>query len=170
MTRTATDLATDFKAAFREHPAGIALITAATPDGPVGLTASSVASVAVDPAALVFSVTRTTGSAGLILEANSFLVHLLDARHAAIAQEFAVSGGERFTEAQGWRTLATGEPHLASARVALRSRSLQQVPVGSSMLVVAEVLGIRTPEAPPEGGQEPMIYIDRAFRRAGAPL
>lgn len=168
MTLTALDLATEFKAAFREHPAGIALITASTPEGPVGLTASSVASVAVDPAALVFSVTRTTGSAGLILAADSFLVHLLDAPHAGIAQEFAVSGGERFTETQGWRTLGTGEPHLASARVALRSRSMQQIPVGSSMLVVAEVLDIVTAE--PTAPAEPLIYVDRTFRRAGTPL
>jgi flavin reductase (DIM6/NTAB) family NADH-FMN oxidoreductase RutF len=168
MTPTTVNLATDFKAAFREHPAGIALITARSPEGPVGLTASSVASVAIDPAALVFSVTRTTGSAGLILAAESFLVHLLDARHAAIAGAFAVSGGERFTPEQGWATLATGEPHLAEARVALRCRSLQQVPVGSSMLVVSEVLDIHTAEQP--GGGVPLIYHDRTFRAVGDPI
>ena len=33
-----------FKDAFRAHPAGIAVLTAQGPDGPVGLTASSVSS------------------------------------------------------------------------------------------------------------------------------
>ncbi|MFA5607204.1 MAG: flavin reductase, partial [Leucobacter sp.] len=37
------------KQAFREHPTGVALITAQSEDGPVGLTASSVASVGIDP-------------------------------------------------------------------------------------------------------------------------
>ncbi|GAA1324453.1 flavin reductase family protein [Leucobacter albus] len=165
----ATDLATQFKAAFRYHPAGVALITAATPEGPVGLTASSVASVAVDPAALVFSVTRTTGSAGLILAADTFLVHLLDADHAGVAQEFAVSGGERFTPEQGWGALPTGEPHLRSARSALRARTLQQIPVGDSMLVVAEVLEIHTGSADP-AASAPMVYRDRAFTRLGERL
>lgn len=168
MTLTSTDLATDFKAAFREHPAGIALITADSSAGPVGLTASSVASVAVDPAALVFSVTRATGSAGVILAADTFLVHLLDARHADIAGEFAISGGERFTAEQGWTTLSTGEPHLTTARVALRCRSLQQVPVGSSTLVVSEVLDIHV--APTPETALPLIYHDRTFRGAGDPL
>lgn len=162
---TAVDLTAQFKDAFREHPAGIALITATTPEGPVGLTASSVASVSADPAALVFSVTRTTGSAGLILAADTLLVHLLDAHHADIAREFAVSGGERFTEAQGWTELATGEPHLAGSRSALRCRSLTQVPVGGSMLVVAEVLDIH----PGESGH-PMVYRDRTFLGVGAAL
>ena len=163
------DLAAALKLAFRFHPAGVALITAMTAEGPVGLTASSVASVAVEPAALSFSVTRTTGSAGLILAAESFLVHLLDAEHAGIAGEFAVSGGERFTEAQGWATLPTGEPHLASARVALRGRALQQIAVGDSMLVVAEVLEAVVP-ADSTSAPTPMVYRDRAFTALGERL
>jgi len=165
MSGTDVTLAEQFKTAFREHPAGIALITALTPEGPVGLTASSVASVSVEPTALVFSVTRTTGSAGLILAADSFLVHLLDARHAAIAAEFAVSGGDRFTEAQGWDALPTGEPHLRGVRAALRGTALHTVAVGGSMLVVAEVTEIHTAPA-----GEPMVYLDRTFRGVAAAL
>ncbi|UOQ58645.1 flavin reductase family protein [Leucobacter allii] len=147
------------KRAFRDHPAGIALITAETPAGPVGLTASSVASVGIDPPALSFSVTRATGSAGGILGADSYLVHLLDARHAAIAQSFAVSGAERFTPEQGWQRLETGEPYLPASRVALRCRTLHSLGVGSSVIVVAEVL-----EAAFGDAAEPMVYLNREFR------
>ncbi|GAB2551827.1 flavin reductase family protein [Leucobacter ruminantium] len=147
------------KRAFREHPTGVALITAQTPDGPVGLTASSVASVGIDPPAVSFSVTRATGSAGGILGADSYLIHLLDGRHADIAGSFAVSGSERFTERQGWRALPTGEPYLPDTRVALRCRTLHSLGVGSSVIVVAEVLGAEFGEA-----AEPMVYLDRAFR------
>jgi len=147
------------KSAFREHPAGVALITAQTPEGPVGLTASSVASVGIDPAALSFSVTRATGSAGGILAADTYLVHLLDARHAAIGAAFAVSGSERFTPEQGWTTLPTGEPHLPSTRVALRCRTLHSLGVGASVVVVAEVL-----DAVFGDSADPMVYLDRAFR------
>ena len=153
------------KQAFRDHPAGVGLITAQTPEGPVGLTVSSVASVAVDPPALSFSVTRATGSAGGVLHADSFVVHLLDSRHAEIAQTFAVSGTERFTPEQGWETLATGEPLLRDVRVALRCRSLHQLEVGSSVIVVAGVLDAHFGET-----GEPMAYIDRTFRGLGEKL
>lgn len=146
------------KAAFRTHPAGVAIITAAGPDGPVGLTASSVSSVSVDPAAIVFSVTRATGSAGAILAAESFVVHLIDDEHSALAQSFAVSGAARFTPEQGWETLPTGEPHLPGARVAMRSRPIQSVPVGSSTVVIAEVLEVLHG---PVG--RPLVYLDRRF-------
>jgi nucleoside-diphosphate-sugar epimerase len=102
--------AQSFKNAFREHPAGVAVITAITPEGPVGLTASSVASVAVDPPALSFSVTRATGSAGALLSADTYVVHLLGTQHIDVAEAFARSGAPRFTPEQGFTTLPTGEP------------------------------------------------------------
>ncbi|WEK61835.1 MAG: flavin reductase family protein [Candidatus Microbacterium colombiense] len=155
---TPSEVGEGLKAAFRTHPAGVAIITASTPEGPVGLTASSVASVAVDPAAIVFSVTRATGSAGAILSAGSFVVHLIDDEHSALAQNFAVSGADRFTPEQGWSTLPTGEPHLDTARAALRCRALQTVPVGTSTVVIAEVLEVI---AGPQG--RPVVYFDRRF-------
>lgn len=150
------------KRAFREHPTGVALITAQTAGGPVGLTASSVASVGIDPPAISFSVTRATGSAGGILGAESYLVHLLDTRHADIARSFAVSGAERFTSEQGWTELPTGEPYLPASRVALRCRTLHSLGVGASVIVVAEVLDARFGDA-----HEPMVYHDREFRALG---
>ncbi|MCE0509217.1 flavin reductase family protein [Microbacterium sp. KKR3/1] len=157
-TPVPTPVGDRLKDAFRTHPAGVAIITASTPAGPVGLTASSVASVAVDPAAIVFSVTRATGSAGAILGADTFVVHLIDDEHSALAQSFAVSGSERFTAEQGWSELETGEPYLASARAALRCRALQTVAVGSSTVVIAEVLDVI---AGPQG--RPLVYLDRRF-------
>lgn len=157
-----SDLALAFKDAFREHPAGIALITAIGPDGPVGLTASSVASVGLDPIALSFSVIASAGSAGSILRADTLVVHLLDAANVPVAREFAYSGGERFSPAQGWQSLPTGEPWLPAAPVALQCRPLQLVPVGPSTLVVAEVLALH------EGRRSsPMAYHDRVFRTLG---
>ena len=146
------------KRSFREHPAGVSLITAHTPAGPVGLTASSVASVGIDPPAISFSVTRATGSAGGILNAETYLVHLLDARHADLAQSFAISGSERFTAEQGWEALPTGEPHLPGARAALRCRTMHSLAVGSSVIVVAEVL-----DAVFGDSAAPLVYVDRKF-------
>lgn len=146
------------KQAFREHPTGVALITAQSDEGPVGLTASSVASVGIDPPALSFSVTRATGSAGGILQADTYLVHLLDQRHAALASSFAISGAERFTSDQGWRNLDTGEPHLPDVRAALRCRTLHSIAVGSSVVVVAEVIDAIFGDA-----ADPMVYHEREF-------
>lgn len=156
---SAPTVAESFKAVFRHHPSAVALITASTERGPVGLTASSVASVALDPPALSFSVTRATGSAGGLLNAESLLVHLLADTQVEVAEAFAHSGRARFTAEQGWSRLETGEPYLPEARAALRGRALHIVPVGSSSLVIAEILEVHIgPPAPP------LLYHDRRYR------
>ncbi len=129
------------KGAFRRYPTGVAVISAAGPEGPVGLTASSVASVSLAPPALSFSV-MATRSAAALLAAPSFVVHLLGAAHAALARDFARTGGPRFTPDQGWGTLPTGEPILPGALAALRGTPLHRVPVGDSTLVVANVVEV----------------------------
>ncbi|MGF3054993.1 flavin reductase family protein [Microbacterium sp. YY-01] len=149
-----------FKAAFRHHPAGVALVTAQTPRGPVGLTLSSVASVSADPAVLVFSVTRATGSAGGVLHAPSMLVHFLNHDQAELAEAFARTGAPRFTPEQQWQELPTGEPYLASARAALRCRIRQTVAVGGSALILADVLDVL-----PGRVSDALLYHDRRFDR-----
>lgn len=149
-----------FKSAFREHPAGVAVISAMSPAGPVGLTASSVASVAVDPMTLSFSVTRANGSAGGLLEAQTISVHLLAEHHVDLADAFARSGAPRFTPEQGWSAFDDGEPLLDDARATLLCRITHIIKVGSSSVVLAEVLDVRIGEPAP-----PLIYHDRRFRR-----
>lgn len=157
-----SDLVADFKTAFRHHPAGIALVTAATATGPVGLTASSVASVALDPTSLVFSVTRATGTAGALLGAHSLVVHFLGAQHEELAHQFATSGGPRFTPDQPWERLPTGEPFLPDARAAMRAVPTHVVPVGSSSLVVAEVVEVRL--GPPSPA---LVWFDLGYHAIG---
>ena len=155
---SAQSLVADFTGAFRAHPAGVALITAATDAGPVGLTASSVSSVSIDPPTLSFSVTKSGGSAGGVLQADSFVVHLLAESHAPLALAFATSGAERFTDEQGWETLETGEPHLPTAPAAIRARVVEVLSIGSSRLILAEVLSVhRGPSA------APLVYQNRGF-------
>ncbi|WP_309082252.1 flavin reductase family protein [Zhihengliuella sp.] len=156
-----------FRRAFRSHPAGISIVTAmvpasddGAPAGPVGITASSVASVAVDPAVLSFSVSGGR-SARRLLEADHVVVHLVAAEQLDAVQAFATPGAERFAEGEWYRT-ADGDPVLAGVPWALRCRILERLPIGGSVLVAAEVLEVL------EGAGEgtPLVYRDGAFHTA----
>lgn len=148
----------DFRDAFRTHPAGVALITATVDGEPAGLTLSSLTSLSLDPLAVAFSFSRTTGSAGKVLAAPSYVIHLLGEFHAELAKSFATSEGRRFTTDQEWTYLDTGEPYLRSAPHAFRARTLESVPVGESRMIAAEILD----SIPgPESGR--LVYQDRAF-------
>jgi flavin reductase (DIM6/NTAB) family NADH-FMN oxidoreductase RutF len=153
------NIAEAYKAAFRGHPAGVAVITADTPDGPAGLTASSVASVAVDPPVLVFSLSTNSGSAGAVLGAPVFVVHLLHSGGVELARRFAATGAPTPEEAGVWDRLPSGDWYLPAAASALRCRPLSTTPIGSSTVVVAEVLDIVI------GNDlgEPLVYHNREF-------
>jgi len=151
-------IADAYKSAFRGHPAGVAVITADGPDGPTGLTASSVASVAVDPPVLVFSLSTNSGSAGVVLGAPVFVVHLVDSRGVDLAKRFAATGSPAADDPI-WGTLPSGDHYLPSAATALRCRPLSTTPIGSSTVVVAEVLDIVVGL---ERG-EPLVYHNREF-------
>ncbi|MCJ8506225.1 flavin reductase family protein [Kocuria flava] len=148
-----------FKAAFAHHPAGVAVITARGPEGPVGLTASSVSSVSVDPPILGFSLQARRGSAAVVAEAPSFLVHLLDAEDLALAQSFAVSGAPRFGADMPWEELPTGEPRLLGVGRVLRAVPLARIKAGPALVfnaAVVDVLGA-------ESSGSPLVYHRRRF-------
>lgn len=148
-----------FKSAFGQHPAGIAIITATGPEGPVGLTASSVSSISADPPILGFSLQASRGSAAVVAAATSFVVHFLDADDVDLARSFAVSGAPRFGDDMPWTTLPTGEPRLTDVRRVLRAIPLARIKAGPSLVfnaAVVEVLGM-------EGSGRPLVYHQRQF-------
>lgn len=154
-------LADALRTAFRGHPGGVAIATARSGSGPVGLTLSSVASVSVDPPAVVLSVNNGSPAAEGLLAAPSFLVHLLDARHARLARLFATPGADKFGAHVAWTSLDTGEPHLDDVGTVLRCTPLELVRVGASTVVVGEVRQVHA-----DGGTaDPMVHVRRRFHR-----
>ncbi|MFD4295145.1 flavin reductase family protein [Rhodococcus sp. NPDC058532] len=147
-----------FATAFRHHPAGVSLISATAPAGPVGLTASSVTSVSIDPPTVAFSVMHASRSATAVLDSPTVVVHLLADTHREIADTFARPGTARFSDEQRWAVLDTGEPYLPDARAALRCSIERIVPAGTSSLVLARVLSIAVTDP-----ARPLIYLDRQF-------
>ena len=55
-------LAEAFRRAFRGHPSGVAVVSAATPAGPVAVTVSSLISISDSPPTVAFSVRAASRS------------------------------------------------------------------------------------------------------------
>lgn len=148
-----------FRHAFRRHPAGLAIISANGPNGPAGILSSSVASVSIDPPALSFTISTPTASAQVVRAAETVVVHLLDAADLTLAQTFATPGSVRFGDDMAWEYLPTGEPMLVETKSYLRCRHLDRMDVGSSTIVVVEVLSVSQTEST----ALPLVYSNRAF-------
>ncbi|MBX6389513.1 MAG: flavin reductase family protein [Frankia sp.] len=146
------------RAAFRRHAAGVTVVTLPGPAGPVGFTATSVASLSAAPPLLSLSLAVTSSSAPALLEAETLVVHLLSAEHEELARRFATSGIDRFAEPTRWRTLPTGEPVLTDVAVWLRARIEHRIAAGQSYLVIAEVIDSQIDRA-----DEPLVYHDGQY-------
>lgn len=153
------NLINGFKAAFGQHPAGIAIITVAGPEGPVGLTASSVSSISAQPPILGFSLQARRGSAAIVADAASFLVHFLDADNVDLARAFSISGAPRFGQDMPWEQSPTGEPRLLGVRRVLRAVPLARVKAGPALVFNAAVVE----NMGDEGSGEPLVYHQRQF-------
>jgi flavin reductase (DIM6/NTAB) family NADH-FMN oxidoreductase RutF len=157
--------ADNFKAAFRNHAGGVAVITADTGNGPVGLTATSVISVSIDPPALAFSISAQSSSTPTIREAETVVVHLLGADQLHVASLCATSGIDRFADESLWTRLETGETCFHDAHAWIRARVIDQVHVGGSTIVVVEALDVHAPVMDPGAthSEKPLVYHNRTW-------
>ncbi|WP_285027772.1 flavin reductase family protein [Plantibacter sp. ME-Dv--P-122b] len=142
----------DFKAAFRQHPAGVSVITADDGSGPVGLTATSVFSVSAEPPLLVFSVSSLSSSAPTITASDTVVVHLLGSEQLHIAKLCATSGINRFADTSIWDRLPTGEPYFTGNGVWIRGRIVNRMEAGTSTVIAVHALesSVSQPQAPTE--------------------
>lgn len=157
--------ADDFKSAFRNHPAGVAVITADIGAGPVGLTATSVISVSANPPLVVFSLSSASSSTPTVKQAETVVIHLLGAEQIDLARNFATSGIDRFADTSVWSRLITGEPFLPTANAWMRGRIVNRMEAGDSTVVAVQVLQVDLPCENSRTAQQarPLVYHNRTW-------
>ncbi|OJV95706.1 MAG: flavin oxidoreductase [Microbacterium sp. 67-17] len=151
-----------FKAAFRHHPGGVAVITADDGTRPVAMTATSVSSVSADPPLLLFSVSELSSSAPTLLASQSVVVHLIDATTSDIAKLGATSKIDRFADTSMWHRLPTGEPVFHDVSVWLRCRPVRRFRAGNATIVIAEAIEAHAQVDDPRDG---LAYVNRTWHR-----
>lgn len=159
-------ISSQLKLAFRNHPGGVAVITAKSEQGNIALTATSVTSVNAEPPLLAFSVSALSSSAPKIQTVDHVVVHLLDADGIEIAKIGATSGIDRFADTSLWSESETGEPVFHAARAWLRCRLIERVDASGSTLYLAEVVETSiSDEAVEQQDGDGLVYVNRTWHR-----
>ncbi|WP_214103690.1 flavin reductase family protein [Acrocarpospora catenulata] len=154
-----------FRSVFRHHPAGVTVVTFDSPNGPVGFTATSVVSVSLEPPLLSFAIAQTSSSLDALSQADTALVHWLDAGQSHLATRFARSAGERFSDPRSWSPLPSGEPLLNGVSTWARCRLADRFAAGDHTIVIGLVV-----EANVNGAAEnPLVYVDGRYHEV-API
>jgi flavin reductase (DIM6/NTAB) family NADH-FMN oxidoreductase RutF len=162
--------ADEYRALFRRHAAGVAVIALQYDGRPVGFTATSVISVSAAPPLLAFSLQAASSSWPAVRAATTLAVSFLAAHQGDVSARFSASGVDRFA-AGGWHPLATGEPVIDGALQWVRGAIVQRTDVGTSYLITVRALesSAHANRLSASGTEPaPLIYHDRAYHRIGA--
>lgn len=149
----------EFKRALSHWASGVAIITARDADGePVGLTATSFASLSLEPPLILFCLGLDSTNREAIVAAQGFAVHMLAVEQEELSNRFAVKGGDKFAGLE-WREGQWGAPLLPGCLTVLECRTHAQVPEGDHIIMVGAVEGIHI-----RGGQ-PLLYFGASYHR-----
>lgn len=162
-----TQLSESFRSLFRQHPSGVAVLTAESEDGPVAMTITSLTSVNASPALVAFSLSKASSATPGILSASSVLVHFIDEESLAVAQLASTSGVDRFADRDSWGYLPSGEPHYRAVRRWARGSVRSTLDVDGAVLVVLDVVEARDGRADSTHADTGVVYRNRVWHKLG---
>ena len=149
--------ADDFRAALRRFASGVTVVTVAIGDHLHGMTASSFASVSLEPPLVLVCLSKTSRTRAMIEEKGSFAVNILSEGQAEVARVFARAGVKPFDELPHTRG-SDGEPLLDDAIACIECRTNKITAAGDHDVLFGEVMACTT------RGGAPLLYYDQTYR------
>jgi flavin reductase (DIM6/NTAB) family NADH-FMN oxidoreductase RutF len=147
----------EYRDAVRRFASGVTVVTVAVEGELHGMTASSFASVSLDPPLVLVSLDKTSRTRTMIATAGSFAVNVLAAGQQDVARAFARTGDDKF-DSLAHRIGPSGAPLLDGTIAWLECRTTEVIDGGDHDVFLAEVLAT--------GGKDgdPLVYHDRGYR------
>ncbi|MGK8520153.1 flavin reductase family protein [Nocardia asteroides] len=142
---------------YRKLAAGVAILSAEAPSGPVGLTASTVTSLSLNPPLLLAGLAVGSYTLAAIERSRTFGVQLLTEQQADMAADFASATGSRF-DSHDHRYLF-GVPVLRDTLAWSVCFLTDARRYGDHVLIVGEVAAVGVADG------QPLIWHDRSFGR-----
>lgn len=134
-----------FREAMSRVAAAVHIVTTGGPAGLGGITATSVASITVEPPMMLFCINKSSPSAVRVIENGVFCVNTLASSHEPLANIFAGRTGhrldDRFSWAE-WTKLVTGAPVLRSAAVAFDCHLAEVKEVTTHFIMIGSVVAV----------------------------
>ena len=154
--------AEDFRHVMGHVPTGVAVVTAMTRSGPVGLTVGTLTSVSLDPPLVGFLPARSSTTWPLIAPIGRFCVNVLSEDDGELCGKFARSGADKF-EGVAWHASESGAPALDDALAWIDCTHEHIYPAGDHVIVLGRVqrMSVRA-----EG--RPLVFCNGRFQRLAA--
>jgi flavin reductase (DIM6/NTAB) family NADH-FMN oxidoreductase RutF len=147
-----------YRSVMGHFATGVTVVTAATPDGPVGMTANAVCSLSLEPLLLLVAFDNESRTLPVVRETGRFGVNVLAAGQAELARLFASKTPEREKFAGVAHTVHDGIPVIEGVLAWVGCRLERLVPGGD------HTIGIGAVESAEAGQGDPLIWYRREYR------
>jgi flavin reductase len=147
-----------FREGMRQLASGVSIVTGGTMAMPVGLVATAVCSVSVEPATLLVSINHAASAFATISATERLTVNVLGTQHEDLVAQFSrpERRGERFRSGP-WVGEGVDPPVLEDALAVFECRVVQSHPYFTHTLFLAR------PERVRVSGGRPLVYFSRGF-------
>ena len=148
-----------FKGAMRRLASGVVVATVTTPEGPVGMAATSITSLTFDPLAVLICVNQTTSLHAHLSPGSPICINLLSRDQKDVSMAFGSPAAREVRFATGeWGVDRHGSPMLEGAQFNLSCTIDSMTLYGTHSIVIARVEAARLSE-----GTDPLIYVDGKY-------
>jgi flavin reductase (DIM6/NTAB) family NADH-FMN oxidoreductase RutF len=141
-----------FRQLLGRFATGVTVLTTRTPGGePIGMTASSVASVSLDPPLVLASVDRRHDMHAALAAASHFVLNILAADQEALSRRFAADEPDRF-QGVGFHPNKQGIAVLEGVVAHIDCEKQSAIPAGDHTVFMGLVVGGSVTE------RRPLLY------------
>ncbi len=146
-----------FRRALGNFATGITVVTAQTPEGEkTGVTANSFNSVSLDPALILWSIDKRSGSCEIFEKASHFAVNILAADQIDISNHFARPSDDKFAGVEYSEGFGNA-PILPHTSACFQCESYQTVDGGDHWILIGKVVAFE------DAGRSPLLYHQGSY-------
>jgi flavin reductase (DIM6/NTAB) family NADH-FMN oxidoreductase RutF len=150
----------DFRRALRKFASGVTIVTVSVDGELHGATASSFASVSLDPPLVLACLDKTSHTRELLLKKGAFAVNVLGADQAEVARAFSLKGPKPF-DAVPHHAGSQGAPLFDEAIAWIECETERVVEAGDHDIVIGEVTACDVTDG------MPLLYYEADYRSLG---
>jgi 3-hydroxy-9,10-secoandrosta-1,3,5(10)-triene-9,17-dione monooxygenase reductase component len=147
-----------FRAVMGHFVTGVTVVTAQSPNGPVGMTANAVCSLSLDPLLLLVCFDNAARTLPVVAEGERFGVNVLAKGQEELARLFASKTPEHEKFAEVPHTVHDGVPVIEGVLAWVGCTLQELIPGGD------HTIGIGAVTAAEKGRGEPLIWYRGTYR------
>ena len=134
-----SELTPAFRQAMRRIASTVNVITICVGGEPMGITATAMSSISMDPPSLLVCINRTSSMHGSMEDVSHFRVNALHRDQEEIAQMFADRSQQALRFAGGWSVDCERPPRLVDAQASMLCRRIDHHRFGTHSIFVGQV-------------------------------